>query len=296
MGEVRTVPVTVGIPTWARGERVVGTLERLYACDPRPSEIIVHVDATDGGLERTLAARFPLVRMLSSTHRVGPGGGRHRCILAAKQPFFVSFDDDSWPADSDFFAEVVRLFGAHTDTAVLAATIFHPWEKEPRRIEQVAECVEYTGCGYALRCDVYRRLKGHLDNPIPYGFEETDLAIQTVGAGWGLARCKSLRVYHDTKLQHHVRPDIVSGTIQNTALIVWLRYPVRFIPRGSLQVLNMIYFQVRSGRWRGLMRGLGGIPAAIWHYRQAREPVSSAVLTAYLPRRNRPSAKELVPV
>ncbi len=288
-----SVPISVGIPTWARGERVLGTLARLYACDPRPAEFIVHIDATDGKLERALAVRFPSVRVLSSEHRVGPGGGRHRCIVAATQPFFVSFDDDSWPADADFFAEVMRLFGAHRDTAVLAATIFHPWEPEPPRVEQVAECVEYTGCGYALRCEVYRRLKGHLDNPIPYGFEETDLALQTVGAGWRLARCKSLRVYHDTQLRHHVRPDIVSGTIQNTALIVWLRYPLRFLPRGVLQVLNMICFQIRRGRWRGLGRGLGGIPSVIWKFREARAPVSSAVLTSYLPLRSRPAAKQM---
>jgi hypothetical protein len=29
--------------------------------------------------------------------------GRHRCLLACKPPFAVSFDDDSYPVDSDFF-------------------------------------------------------------------------------------------------------------------------------------------------------------------------------------------------
>ncbi|HVT67910.1 MAG TPA: glycosyltransferase, partial [Trebonia sp.] len=125
--------MTVGIPTWARGERVLVTIARILACDPRPAEIIVHVDAGDGALERALTEKFPGVKVLASPHRVGPGGGRHRCLLAARQPYFVSFDDDSWPVDADFFAEVIRQFDANPTVSLLAAAIAHPWEQMPDR-------------------------------------------------------------------------------------------------------------------------------------------------------------------
>ena len=102
-------PVSVGIPTFARGSRLITTLDRLAACDPPPAEVIVHIDKSDGELERELVVRFPAVRLLSSRENVGPGGGRHRCIQASAQPFFVSFDDDSWPLDSNFLARPAIL-------------------------------------------------------------------------------------------------------------------------------------------------------------------------------------------
>src|SRR5579864_1224938 len=130
---MKCAPVSVGIPTFARGRCVFETLERLVACDPPPAEIIVHVDRSNGELERELTARFPTVRTLSSPHRVGPGGGRHRCIQAASQPLFASFDDDSWPVDLDFFAEVAALFAEHPQIAVLTASIYQRNEVQPER-------------------------------------------------------------------------------------------------------------------------------------------------------------------
>jgi GT2 family glycosyltransferase len=289
-----TVPVSVGIPTWARGKRVLGTLERIFACDPLPAEIVVHVDASDGNLEQVLRDRFPSVQVLTSRRRVGPGGGRHRCVMAASQPYFVSFDDDSWPTDPDFFGEVVRLFKDEPATAILAAMIHHPGEAEPVRTEANAEVVEYTGCGYALRRCAYLEVPGHIDNPIPYGFEEIDLVIQLLAAGWKVRRAPGLRVYHETQLQHHVRAEIVAGTIHNAALIAWLRYPPRYFVRGVLQVTSVFVDQVRRRRWRGLGWGAIGLPFALWRHRQARAPVASEVLAGYFPRRHRPMPRRPV--
>src|SRR3974377_1485212 len=94
-------PVAVIIPTYNRGFAVLSVLDRIQACDPKPSEIWVHVDLGDGALERVLNQKFPKIGVLSSSVRLGPGGGRHRCLLACNTPYAVSFDDDSYPVDSD---------------------------------------------------------------------------------------------------------------------------------------------------------------------------------------------------
>ena len=98
-----TVPVTVIIPTYNRGVAVISVLEKIQECDPKPAEMWVHVDSADGILEGELTRRFPNVGVLTSAGRLGPGGGRHRCLLACKSPYAVSFDDDSYPVDADFF-------------------------------------------------------------------------------------------------------------------------------------------------------------------------------------------------
>lgn len=288
MGE--TVPVSVGIPTWARGERVVETIRRLLGCDPLPAEIIVHVDGGDGTLERALAETLPSVRVLVSQRRVGPGGGRHRCLEAARQPIFASFDDDSWPMDPDYFGTLVKWFAAHPGDALVSATILHPGEAAMPRTEVSEPAVEFTGCGWAVRVAAYRSCPGFVDRPLAYGIEESDLGLQFFARGLRLAQSRALRVYHDTQLAHHRRPEQAAAAVQNVALLAWLRYPAVLWPRAVLQVVNMGVDQTRRGRGRGVPRGLAGLPALLWAWRAQRAALPAAAVRGYLARRRRPAA------
>jgi GT2 family glycosyltransferase len=279
---MKPAPVTVGIPTFGRGLRVIETLTRLAQCDPPPSEMIVHVDRSNGELERELAVRFPTVRLLSSFESVGPGGGRHRCLQACTQPFFASFDDDSWPLDSDFFAQVTTLFTSHPRAAVLAASIFSRGEVVPRREPEVRIVSDYTGCGYAVRTHAYRQTAGHIDRSCAYGVEEVDLAMQLHALEWTILQCRSLRVFHDTQLSHHASAEVVANTVQNVALRAYLRYPVPLWPRAALQLCNVVWFMLKQGRFAGLGRGLWGIPAALRHHASRRRQLPADKIRSYL--------------
>src|SRR5215470_14822291 len=123
MTVAQTAPVAVIIPTYNRGMAVVSVLERVLACDPQPTEIWIHIDQNDGVLERLLQERFPGVHILTSTGRLGPGGGRHRCLMACGVPYAVSLDDDSWPVDMDFFAAIEPLFSSYPKAAIFGASI-----------------------------------------------------------------------------------------------------------------------------------------------------------------------------
>jgi GT2 family glycosyltransferase len=282
LNSIRRAAVSVGIPTWARGNRVLETIRRIEACDPQPAEIIVHVDQSNGELEKELRATCPNVRLISSPRRVGPGGGRHRCLQAATQPIFASFDDDSWPVDRDYFAEVERLFAALPDAVLLTAQVFHQGESCPERRDGRQRVRDYIGCGYAVRVDAYRRTTGHLDRACPYLFEEVDVALQLGALGGELWYCHGLRVFHDTRLAHHQNPEIVAGTIQNAALLAWLRYPVLLWPYAALQLANVVRSMIRFRRWRGIVPGLIGIPRTVWAYRGARRSLDAASVWRYL--------------
>ena len=211
----RVMSVAVIIPTYGRDERLLSVLGRVSELRPRPDEVIVHIDNSDGTLEKVLINEFPQVKLLSSHERIGPGGGRHRCLLACASDYAVSFDDNSYPVDEDFVDKVCKLFGALPDAAVLAASIWHPEEPEIPRGAGLVSAPNFVGCGHAIRLKSYRALRGYLARPLAYGLEESDLALQLFAAGWKIFHSAELRVFHDTDRRRHNTPEITSAQITN---------------------------------------------------------------------------------
>src|SRR5207248_9228011 len=138
---------------------------RVDACLPKPAEVWVHIDLANGTLERELNRRFPNVTVLTSPVRLGPGGGRHRCLTACSSPYAVSFDDDSFPVDSDFFFQVERLFSEHPQAAIFGASIWERQEPAKPRTSSVDLVASYVGCGHAIRLAAYRQVRGYLPRP-----------------------------------------------------------------------------------------------------------------------------------
>jgi GT2 family glycosyltransferase len=277
-----TVPVAVLIPTYNRRSAVLSVLEKIGACDPRPIEIWVHVDRADGILEGELHRRFPSVRVLTSATRLGAGGGRHRCLLACSAPYAVSFDDDSYPVDADFFRRVEQLFLGHPDAAIFGACIWHRHEPERARVESLSLSPSYMGCGFAIRLAAYHRARGLLPRPVSYGMEETDLSLQLFAAGWHIYEAGDLRVLHDTDLKHHRSSEINAGAITNVGLLVFLHFPLIRWGSGLLQVANRVVYSMRMGRFRGICSGLLKIPFDCYRHRRHRNTVAWPTLKRYL--------------
>jgi len=275
-------PVAVVIPTYNRGSAVVSVLEKVLACDPQPAEIWEHIDRNDGVLEQNLKQRFPDVRILTSTGRLGPGGGRHRCLMACGVPYAVSLDDDSWPVDADFFAAIVPLFLKNPDAAKFGASIWHRSEAEIRRRSVVRRVASYVGCGHAMRVAAYRDIRGYLARPKHYAIEESDVGLQLFVRGWQVFLAEELRVYHDTDRTHHDAAEITASTITNLALLAFLHYPALDLGRGVAQVANRVAYCLRRGRIRGVASGIGGIVTECYRNRALRAPVRHDVLMAYL--------------
>ena len=245
-------------------------------------EIWIHIDLSDGRLEDELAKRFPEIRILTSPMRLGPGGGRHRCLLVCKAPYAVSFDDDSYPVDRDFFDSVEQLFSEHPEAAIFGANIWHREEAPKDRTEQLVRAPSYIGCGHAIRLAAYKQTRGYLPLPIPYGMEESDLSLQLFASGWQIYEAGQLRVFHDTDLAHHRSPEVVSAVIANVGLFVYLNYPIIGWGRGLMQVANKIIYCVRMGRFRGICLGLLNIPVECYRSRRYRKPVAWQTLKEYL--------------
>jgi GT2 family glycosyltransferase len=275
------VQVAVIIPTYNRGLAVISVLEKILECDPQPAEIWIHVDLADGAVERELYRRFPNIGVLTSPKRLGPGGGRHRCLAACTTPYAASFDDDSYPVDLDFFSSVDRLFAELPHAAILGASIWHRHEPERTRSKRLVQFPNYVGCGYAVRLAAYRQVRGYIPRPVPYGMEECDLSLQLFAAGWQIYEAGDMRVFHDSALEHHQSPEVTSGVIANVGLYAFLHYPIRAWGLGAAQVANKVAYCVRMGRIRGIGDGIFRIPVECYRNRDYRQPVALSTLKKF---------------
>src|SRR6202008_3799831 len=176
--------------------------------------------------EREIRQSFPSVRVLRSDMQVGPGGGRNKLVDAAVSEFVASFDDDSYPIDSDYFARAGKLFKQFPDTSVICAMLYHVGESVGLDERSAHWTADFSGGACLYRRQAFLDAGGYVPLPVAYGMEEVDLALRLHARGGRILTTRWLRVFHNNDLRHHADPRITAGSIANLALLAYLRYPM----------------------------------------------------------------------
>ena len=281
------------VTAYERIDQTLNTLRIIEACDPRPDEILVHVDANQTNVATAISQAFPHVRVLVSGERVGPGGGRNKLIEAATHELIASFDDDSYPIDADYFARVVQLFRQFPDASIVCAALYHIGETVGLDTREAQWTADFAGGACVYRRQSFLDAGGYVPLPVAYGMEEVDLALRLHSRGGKILSTSWLRVFHDTDLQRHAEPHVTAGSIANLALLAYLRYPVSLWSIGLWQCANRVLWLLRHGRHRGILRGMTMIPGHLRANQRFRLTVSSRAVRSYLALRRAPSQASL---
>jgi GT2 family glycosyltransferase len=291
---MNTCNISVVIPTYNRSEQLLEAIAKILACDPQPDEIIVHIDGGDNVTEQAIQnSQFQDVLILKSSSQVGPGGGRNKAIARAKHEIVASFDDDSYPIDTDYFARLLKLFERFPKAAVIGAAIYHLSETIEKDTLTAQWEHSFVGCGCAYRKDVFQATQGYVELPVAYGMEEVDLSLRLHDLSWGVLITPWLRVFHHTELKHHNNPKITAASISNQILLTYLRYPPFLWWIGFGQCLNRIVWLIKHQRFQGIVRGIANIPQAIYTNGKHRKPVTENNLKSFLALKRNPSLEEL---
>ena len=281
------------VTAFDRIDQTLATLRVIQSCVPAPDEILVHVDANRIECENAIHEAFPNVRVLRSESQVGPGGGRNKLVAAARCEFVASFDDDSYPIDSDYFARVLSVFEQFPEASVIGAGLFHLGESIGLDSRSAQWTADFSGAACNYRREAFLETGGYVPLPIAYGMEEVDLAIRLHSKGGKILTTPWLRVFHNTDLKHHEDPRVTAGSIANLALLAYLRYPVSLWAVGAGQCANRLLWLLRHGRHRGILRGITMIPAHLRANRRYRLPVSKRAVQSYLALRRAPISVSL---
>jgi len=282
------VHISAIVTAYERLDQTLNTLRVLETCDPRPDEILVHVDANQTACVNAISQAFPNVRVIVSSERVGPGGGRNKLVAAATGDLIASFDDDSYPIDSDYFARVLRIFEQFPDASIVDAALYHAGEPIALDERKAQWTADFSGGACAYRRQAFLDAGGYVPLAVAYGMEEVDLALRLHSQGGKILSSSWLRVFHDTDLQRHAEPHVTAGSIANLALLAYLRYPVSLWSIGVWQCANRVLWLLRNGRRRGIWRGLMMIPGHLRFHRHFRRTVSNRAVRSYLALRRTP--------
>ncbi|NJN73120.1 MAG: glycosyltransferase [Limnothrix sp. RL_2_0] len=277
--------VSVVIPTYQRVDDLRLALAKIEQCEPQPQEIVVHIDFGDKVTEpflHSVQEKYQNIKIISSDHRVGPGGGRNKAIAVAKNNIVASFDDDSYPIDKDYFSRLLKIFTAFPDVAVVGAAIYHQNETIEDDQFEIYQEHSFIGCGCAYRKDIFLEMQGYVELPVAYGMEEVDLSLRLYNAQWKVLISPWLRVFHDTSLTHHTKPKITAASISNQILLTYLRYPICLWWIGFGQTLSRIIWLVKHRRFAGIFSGIINIPILIASNYQHRSVVKSDSLKSFL--------------
>ena len=281
------------VTAYERIEQTLATLRVIQSCVPAPDEILVHVDANQIACEDAIRDTYPTVRIFRSDEQVGPGGGRNKLVEAAQFELVASFDDDSYPIDSDYFARARQIFEKFPEASLICAALYHAGESIGLDAQSAQWTADFSGGGCIFRREAFLNAGGYVPLPVAYGMEEVDLVIRLHSHGGKILTTRWLRVFHNTDLKRHGDPRVTAGSIANLALLAYLRYPVSLWGIGLGQCANRLLWLLRHGRRRGIVKGVTMIPAHVWANHQYRAPVNKQVVRSYLALRRAPVPAEL---
>ncbi len=271
---MKRIPITAMIPAYRRVAQTISTIGKLQACNPAPDEILVHIDSRVEEMRSALREPPLGVRVLESEENLGPGGGRNRMLEEATHEIVVSFDDDSYPPDADFFARVAAWVEQVPEAAILATNIFEPGDPVPSADGEARWVADFVGCGCVYRRSVFLKAPGYVPIPIAYSMEEADLALRYTARGERILFVPDLRVYHDTHLTHHASAEVAAAQVANVGLFVILRYPWQRWPLGMVQFAHKWWDALRRKRFRGALRTPLALRRQIAGYHTYRAPVT----------------------
>ncbi len=184
--------------------------------------------------------------------------------------------------DVDYFLRLRTLFVSHPRAAVINAALFHRGEVRRDAVDHVERCASFVGAGCAYRREAFVATGGYVPLATAYGMEEVDLSIRLHARGERILHADNLRVEHDTDLSHHGSAEVTAASIANIALLTCLRYPVWMWPVGVLQAAKRVWWLLRNGRQRGVVRGLVSIPAHVHAHWAWRAALPAAAVRSYL--------------
>lgn len=272
------LPISVIVPAHIRVNALLKTLAQIKQCIPSPDEIIVHVDGGSTEVIEAIKSFDSSIQVLFSSSLLGPGGSRNVLVEAARNVWVANFDDDSFPASTDYFSRVAEGVKRFPNLAILSASN----HEEPMRCNDYWHVSMASGCGCVFNKGWFEKSGGFVPLVIAYNMEEADMGLRIHALGGQIIQDLQLRTIHDKPLPKDVLPEVNALITANTVLLPLLRYPVWLLPIAIWQMLHRLIFVLTNGWTGGSWTGLCQIWPLFCKYRCYRQSVPGFKVLSWL--------------
>ena len=282
-----TLTCAIGITTHNRLPELRRTLGIIAALVPQPEELLICADGCNDGTAQFVRNQYPHANLIEHPESQGSIRSRIELMQTATSDILISLDDDSYPTDSRFVAQVRELFTAQPHVAVASF---------PQRTDEYPETLDvpnfgpsryvgdYSDAAAAFRRSVYLQVEGWLPE-FEHAYEEPDYALQCISGCYA--------VFYETNItiRHHftnlMRNEIRTHHrhARNEQWSAWRRCP---FPSVLAISIYRALSQFNYARKRGLawmirepswwLMALRGLPAAL----RKRRPVAAGVYRNWL--------------
>ncbi|WP_435361551.1 glycosyltransferase [Haloarchaeobius sp. DFWS5] len=273
--------VSFVLATYNRPDDLTDAIDAILEQRYEPFEIVVVSNSTDetGDLFQA-GGKFdhPRIHYHEFDGRMGVPKARNVGFDLADGDILVTTDDDAELTDPGATRELVSLFRENEDVGVIAFQSRSYHTGEPILMEipdppirgtpssQQYRASSFCGVGNAIRRDMLEDVGAYAADFV-YGFEEHDLSLRLLDAGWDILYAPSVEVYHkqtpkarlpSTETRERQIANRIKLAVRNLpwryvlfTTLIWTVYGLvtaKFDPRSVRRVLEMVYEERTSLR------------------------------------------------
>lgn len=248
------------------------------------NEIILVDDGSTDGTSKYLRELFPTVQVHRYERQEGLVVQRSRAAENASGRVLISLDDDAIFTQPDIVQDTLKMFDHPRVGAVAIPFVNHvqgvdqPMLEDPPDVSRIWVRPTFVGTAYAVRRDVFLRLKG-FEGRLFHWAEEQEFCQRMLGLGFVVAAGRSGLIRHFPAGAGNHSPKVNRYITRNHLLIPWLNAPARFVlPLLAMRSAQAIAISVRHPSQAGVaLPGLAMGYGAIFQTLLARRPLQPEV-------------------
>lgn len=274
--------VSIVVATKNRPDSLDRLVRSLRRQDYQPFEIVVIDDGSEPPLER---AGADIISSLRNEKSLGVSAARNLGISHARGEFIAIFDDDVEVADPTLLSRAVALAHKIPSCGAIGFRQLRPdgavHYMQPATASWPCYAGQFFAYGTLLRNAALRRV-GAFEPLLSFYYEEVELSLRLLDAGYSVVYDPSLRVTHYQDERGRDQTRIYRLMLRNTILTGLLRGPSWCVPAITLAALarHVRWTRADAGRidFSGMGWSIGETLRALRYVKANRKPVRFATL------------------
>ncbi len=236
--------VKIGITTRNRASILSKAIESGLNQNYPDKELAVFNDASEDATAAVVST-FPGVAYQRVPQQVGLIDARNRLMQQTDAEFYVSLDDDAWFIRRDEIAVAVEFMRKHPKVAAVGFDIVENGDMYPVERSKPIKASLFIGCGHVLRLSHVRQVGYYVTGPGLYGWEEKDLCIRLMDAGYEIYYLPGVQVFHERIMVGRDESAQFRSRVLNDLAFCLRRTPVIFsLP----QLVWKCYYNLKFGK------------------------------------------------